>query len=98
MVSRRCYETELKPGGRPEDIFDVQYKCAEFRTCIRLSQLIYLSVFMVIMYWHSNAHFHVDPQLRQMRNFCESAIQMRSSSTMVGMARNLLRQIDVSEF
>ena len=51
---------------------------------------------MVIMYWLSNQHLQIDPQLLwQMRNFCDSAIRMKSSSTMVDKARDLLCQIDV---
>ena len=50
---------------------------------------------MVIMYWLSNGHLQVDSQLLwQMKIFCDSAIRIVSSSTMVDKARDMLRQIE----
>jgi len=96
MVSRRFDEAELGLRHVPEIRVAVQYKCAEFRPLIRGPQLIYFSIFMVTMYWLSNQHLQVDCQLLgRMREFCESAIRMKSSRTMVNKAEDLLRQIIV---
>lgn len=50
---------------------------------------------MVISYWLTRRQLPVDSQLLwQMREFCENAIRMKSSSTMVDKAADLLLLID----
>jgi son of sevenless-like protein len=50
---------------------------------------------MVISYWLTRRQLPVDSQLLwQMREFCETAIRMKSSSTMVDKAADLLQLID----
>jgi len=94
MVSRRFDEAELGLRHRPEMRVAVQYKYANSRPRIWRPQLIYLSIFMVIMHWLSNQYLQVDPQLlSQMRGFCESVIRKKSSPTMVNKAGDLLCQI-----
>jgi len=50
---------------------------------------------MVIMYWLSCCHLPVDRQLLSlMKNFCEVAIDVKTSSTMTEKASELLQMID----
>jgi len=50
---------------------------------------------MVIMYWVSCCHLPVDQQLlSRMKNFCELAIEVKTSSKMVEKANELLDMID----
>ncbi|KAF5324648.1 hypothetical protein D9611_004380 [Ephemerocybe angulata] len=53
------------------------------------------NVFMVMLYWLSRRQLPVDSQLLwQMRGFCETATRMKSSSTMVDRAADLIQLID----
>ncbi|KAF8163016.1 ras guanine nucleotide exchange factor domain-containing protein [Crassisporium funariophilum] len=64
--------------GHPEDRVALQY-----------------NIFMVIMYWLEHRQLAVDQQLLwQMRNFCESAIRMKSSPLMVNKAQDLIHLIE----
>ena len=50
---------------------------------------------MVIIYWLSRCHLPVDQQLlSQMKDFCEAAIGVKTSSTMAKKASELLQMID----
>jgi son of sevenless-like protein len=50
---------------------------------------------MVIIYWLSRCHLPVDQQLlSRMKNFCEVAIGVKTSSTMAKKGRELLQTID----
>ena len=50
---------------------------------------------MVIMYWVSHCHLPVDQELlSRMRNFCEGAIGVKTSSIMAKKASKLLQMID----
>jgi len=52
-------------------------------------------IFMVIIYWLSRCHLPVDQQLlSRMKNFCEVAIGVKTSSTMAKKGRELLQTID----
>ncbi|KAF8181559.1 ras guanine nucleotide exchange factor domain-containing protein [Pholiota molesta] len=78
ILSRRFYDAEMDSSVHPEDRVALQY-----------------NVFMVITYWLSNRHLVVDHQLLwQMKTFCESAIRMKSSTTMSDKARDLLQMIE----
>lgn len=78
ILARRFHEAEMVEVVRPEDRVAMQY-----------------NIFMVIMYWLSSRHLPVDQQLLwQMRNFCEVAIRVKTSSTMVDKAGDLLQMID----
>ncbi|KAF8892698.1 ras guanine nucleotide exchange factor domain-containing protein [Infundibulicybe gibba] len=56
---------------------------------------IQYDIFMVIMYWLSSGHLQVDPQLLwQMKNFCLTAMSMKSSQTMNNKAWDLLELIE----
>ncbi|KAF8168726.1 kinase-like domain-containing protein [Pholiota molesta] len=60
----------------PEDLFGIFSVHPEDRVALQYN------VFMVITYWLSNRHLVVDHQLLwQMKTFCESAIRMKSSTT-----------------
>ena len=50
---------------------------------------------MVIMYWLSCCHLPVDQELlSRMKNFCEVAVDVKTSSKMVEKANELLEMID----
>ncbi|KAH9483782.1 Serine/threonine-protein kinase STY17 [Psilocybe cubensis] len=74
LLSRRFYDAELQTKEHPEDRVAIQY-----------------NIFMVMTYWISHKHLQIDHQLLwQMRNFCETAIRTKSSTTMVNKASDLL--------
>ncbi|RXW24190.1 hypothetical protein EST38_g1647 [Candolleomyces aberdarensis] len=78
MLQWRFDEAEQDTHKHPADRVATQY-----------------NVFMVISYWLTRRQLPVDSQLLwQMREFCENAIRMKSSSTMVDKAWDLLQLID----
>ncbi|KDR73425.1 hypothetical protein GALMADRAFT_124495 [Galerina marginata CBS 339.88] len=81
ILSRRFHEAEARTEDHPEDRVAVQY-----------------NIFMVVMYWLSQQYLQVDNQLLwQMKQFCQDAIRMKSSTTMVDKARDLLQLVENRE-
>ena len=95
ILVRRFHEAEMLEVVRPEDRVAMQYKFVSSSSQTSTPPDRGQSIFMVIMYWVSSRHLPVDQQLLwQMRNFCERAIYVKTSSTMVDKASNLLQMID----
>ncbi|TFK42874.1 ras guanine nucleotide exchange factor domain-containing protein [Crucibulum laeve] len=77
ILARRFHEAEVNVSIHAEGRVAIQY-----------------NIFMVLMHWLKSRRLQVDQQLLwQMRNFCESAIRMKTSATMVDKARDLFQLI-----
>ncbi|KDR72789.1 hypothetical protein GALMADRAFT_142523 [Galerina marginata CBS 339.88] len=94
VVSHWFHEAET--GKHPKDRVALQYKYI-IRN-VHVVPLTYLpsSIFMVVKYWLSHRYLQVDQELLgQMKDFCESAVRIMSSTTMMDKARDLLRLIEI---